>query len=116
VTWKIRPASTSDEGSPRLAVCCYLMGGKYETKDRDRHFDYLKRPEDFRHFAPEIFDRLAAFDGGVVDPLAKLQTSIGALAVGPRTSCFDKYCGDAEGTAYAWPRGRSELSRFSSAL
>ena len=59
----------------RLAVCCYLTGGKYETKDRERHFDYLKHPEDFRHFAPDVFDRLAAFDGGVVDPLAKLQTS-----------------------------------------
>ena len=60
----------------RLAVCCYPAGGKYEAKDRERHFAYLKRPEDFRHFAPEVFDRLAAFDGGgVVDPLAKLQTS-----------------------------------------
>jgi hypothetical protein len=59
----------------RLAVCCYLTGGKYETKDRERHLDYLERPEDFRHFAPEVFDRLAAFDDGVDDPLAKLQAS-----------------------------------------
>lgn len=91
----------------RLAVCCYLTGGKYETKDRERHFDYLKRPEDFRHFAPEVFDRLAAFDGGVVDPLSKTanewhigersfppqggtQTGISAPAVGPRTCRFGK--------------------------
>jgi len=31
----------------RLAVCCYPAAGKYEAKDRERHFGYLKRPEDF---------------------------------------------------------------------
>ena len=25
-----------------LAVCCYLTGGNEQTKDRERHFDYLK--------------------------------------------------------------------------
>jgi hypothetical protein len=62
----------------RLAFCCYLTGGNEETKDRERHFDYLKYPEDFRHFAPEVFDQLAEFCGGrrgVVDPLTELQTS-----------------------------------------
>ena len=59
----------------RLAVCCYLAGENDETKDRERQFDYLKHPDDFRHFAPELFDRLAEFDGGVADPLTELQTS-----------------------------------------
>jgi hypothetical protein len=62
----------------RLAVCWYLTGESEETNDRERHFDYLKRPDDFRHFAPEVFDRLAEFDGGsggVVDPLTELQSS-----------------------------------------
>ena len=36
----------------RLAVCWYLTGENWETKDRERHFDYAKHPEDFRHFAP----------------------------------------------------------------
>jgi hypothetical protein len=62
----------------RLAVCCYLTSENDETKDRERHFDYLKHPDDFQHFAPELFDRLAEFDGGrrgVADPLTELQTS-----------------------------------------
>jgi hypothetical protein len=62
----------------RLAVCCYLTRENEETEDRDRHFDYLKHPNDFRHFAPEVFDQLAEFDrarGGVVDTLTELQTS-----------------------------------------
>ena len=59
-----------------LAVCWYLTGENEERKDRERHFDYLKHPDDFRHFAPELFDQLAEFDGGsggVVDPLVELQ-------------------------------------------
>ena len=62
----------------RVAVCCYLTGQNDETKDRERHFDYLKHPDDFRHLAPELFDQLAAFDGGrrrVADPLTELQSS-----------------------------------------
>ena len=62
----------------RLAVCCYLTGKNDETKDRERHFDYLKHPDGFRHFSPELFDWLAEFAGGqrgVVDPLTELQTS-----------------------------------------
>jgi hypothetical protein len=62
----------------RLAVCWYLTGESDETKDRERHFGYLKRPDDFRHLAPEVFDQLAEFDGGsgaVVDPLAELEMS-----------------------------------------
>jgi hypothetical protein len=62
----------------RLAVCCHLTGENEGTKDRERHFDYLKHPNDFRHFAPELFDQLTEFDGGrrgVVDPLTDLQTS-----------------------------------------
>jgi hypothetical protein len=62
----------------RLAVCWYLTDESEETKDLERHFDYLKRPDDFRHFAPELFDQLAEFDGGsggIVDPLTELQMS-----------------------------------------
>ena len=59
-----------------LAVCWYLTGENEERKDRERYFDYLKHPDDFRHFAPALFDQLAEFDGGsggVVDPLVELQ-------------------------------------------
>jgi len=62
----------------RLAVCWYLTGESDEGKDRDRHFDYLKRPDDFRHFDPEVFDRLLEFDGGsraLIDPLTELHMS-----------------------------------------
>jgi hypothetical protein len=62
----------------RLAVCWYLTGECNEGKDRDRHFDYLKRPDDFRHFDPEVFDRLLEFDGGsraLIDPLTELHMS-----------------------------------------
>src|SRR5215467_7574064 len=62
----------------RLAVCWYLTGENEETADRERHFDFLRHPDDFRHLAPEVFDQLAEFpaaSGGVVDPFAKLQAS-----------------------------------------
>jgi hypothetical protein len=62
----------------RLAVCWYLTGASDGTKDRDRHFDYLKRPDEFRHFAPEVFDHLVEFDGGssaLIDPLTDLHMS-----------------------------------------
>jgi hypothetical protein len=62
----------------RLAVCWYLTGQSDEGKDRDRHFDYLKRRDDFRHFDPEVFDRLLEFDGGsraLIDPLTELHMS-----------------------------------------
>ena len=62
----------------RLAVCWYLTGESVETRDRDRHFDFLKRPDDFRHFAPEVFDQLVEFDGGsraLIDPLTELHMS-----------------------------------------
>ena len=62
----------------RLAVCWYLTGEVDEARDRERHFDYLKRPDDFRHFAPEVFDHFVEFDGGSgarIDPLTKLHMS-----------------------------------------
>jgi hypothetical protein len=62
----------------RLAVCWHLTGETNQTKDRERHFAYLKRPDDFRHLAPDVFDQLFEFDGGsddVVDPLTELQMS-----------------------------------------
>jgi len=48
----------------RLAVCWYLTGESDAVNGPDRHFNYLKRPDDFRHFAPEVFDQLVEFDGG----------------------------------------------------
>ena len=62
----------------RLAVCWYLTGESDETKDGEKHFDYLKRPDDFRHLAPEVFDQLAEVTGrrgAVADPLTALQMS-----------------------------------------
>lgn len=62
----------------RLAVCWYLSGGEKASGDRDKHFSYLRRPEDFRHFDPDVFDRLVEFDGGSraqIDPLTELQMS-----------------------------------------
>jgi hypothetical protein len=62
----------------RLAVCWYLSGESAGTQDRDRHFDYLKRPDEFRHLAPDVFDQLVEFDGGShapIDPLTELHTS-----------------------------------------
>lgn len=62
----------------RLAVCWYLSGDKKTSKDRDKHFNYLRRPGDFRHFDPDVFDRLVQFDGGSraqIDPLTELHRS-----------------------------------------
>ncbi len=66
----------------RLAVCWYLTGENAETGDPRKHFDYLRRSGDFRHLAPEVFDRLeeVVVRGGVTsDPLTALQMS-GILA------------------------------------
>jgi len=62
----------------RLAVCWYLANDEKASKDRDKHFNYLKRPGDFRHFDPAVFDRLIEFGGGDrarIDPLSELHTS-----------------------------------------
>lgn len=61
----------------RLAVCSYLSDASDEVKDIDKHFDYLRRPDEFRHLAPDLFDQLVEFVGGraVTDPLVALQTS-----------------------------------------
>jgi hypothetical protein len=62
----------------RLAVCWYLTGASDEPKNRDKHFDYLRRPDSFRHLAPELYDRLAEFADGrpaFADPLTALQSS-----------------------------------------
>jgi hypothetical protein len=62
----------------RLAVCWYLTGESDATNGRDRHFEYLKRPDEFRHFAAELFDQLVEFDGGshaLIDPLTEFYMS-----------------------------------------
>ena len=61
----------------RLAICLYLTGAKSEAKDH-RHFDYVRRPEQFRHLAPELFDQLVEFVSvrcATGDPLTALQRS-----------------------------------------
>ena len=42
----------------RLAICWYLTGQSSDHGHETRYFDYLNRPGDFRHLAPEIFDML----------------------------------------------------------
>jgi hypothetical protein len=62
----------------RLAVCWYLTGASDETKSREKHFDYLTRPDAFRHLAPELYDWLVVFAGrrdALADPLTALQSS-----------------------------------------
>jgi hypothetical protein len=64
--------------SRRLAVCLYLTGASDGVKDCERHFHYLRRPEQFRHLAPELFDQLIQFASircANGDPLGALQTS-----------------------------------------
>jgi hypothetical protein len=61
-----------------LAVCWYLTGASDKTRDHERQFDYLRRPHEFRHLAPELYDRLVEFVGkrhALADPLAELQHS-----------------------------------------
>src|SRR6516165_2251032 len=62
----------------RLVVCCYLPGGNFKARVPDRHFDYLKRREDFRPLAPEVFDGLEHIVTSVPaisDPIVALQIS-----------------------------------------
>lgn len=62
----------------RLAVCWYLTGANDKTRDHDRQFDYLTRPDSFRHLAPELYDQLVEFGrnrGAYADPLTALQSS-----------------------------------------
>jgi hypothetical protein len=62
----------------RLAVCWDLAGGSCNTRVPERHFDYLKRREDFRPLAPEVFDQLEDIVGSVhatADPILALQMS-----------------------------------------
>jgi hypothetical protein len=47
----------------KLAVCWYLTNGGGSERD-SKSFDYLKRPDEFRHLAPEIFDGLTNLVAG----------------------------------------------------
>ena len=42
----------------RLAVCWYLTSDQGRRTHHEKYFDYLRRPNEFRHLAPEIFDAL----------------------------------------------------------
>jgi hypothetical protein len=62
----------------RLAVCWYLTGANNRLEDDGKHFDYLKRPDQFRHLAPALYDQLANFVSdrrASTDPLTALQRS-----------------------------------------
>jgi hypothetical protein len=62
----------------RLAVCWYLTGVSDKMEDSGKHFDYLKRPDEFRHLAPELYDHLTNFANdrrAITDPLTALQRS-----------------------------------------
>jgi hypothetical protein len=48
----------------KLAVCWYLTNGGNGSKRDSKSFDYLKRPDEFRHLAPEIFDGLTNLVAG----------------------------------------------------
>jgi hypothetical protein len=61
----------------QLAVCWYLTGDEVSDKLPRRYFDYLDRPDAFRHLAPEVFDTLKeiAQDTSARCPLGALQAS-----------------------------------------
>lgn len=62
----------------RLAICWYITGQRSDSRDHDRYFEYLDRSEDFRHFAPEIYDTLKEIVRGASTDLpriAALETS-----------------------------------------
>jgi hypothetical protein len=62
----------------RLAVCWYLTGRNCKATIHERHFNYLKRRDDFRHLAPEVFDQLEEIVGAIhaiADPIVALQIS-----------------------------------------
>jgi hypothetical protein len=61
----------------RLAICWYLTKEKRRGRQHDKHFYYLKRPGDFRHLAPEVFDALKKIvdDGQSASRLTALETS-----------------------------------------
>jgi hypothetical protein len=47
-------------GRQKLAVSWYLTNGESGNEHDGKTFDYLKRPDEFRHLAPEVFDALAS--------------------------------------------------------
>ena len=62
----------------RLAICWYLTGQRSDAADHERYFAYLERPDEFRHFAPEIYDALKEIMCGASTDLSRiavLQTS-----------------------------------------
>ena len=46
------------------AVCWYLTGQGANRPLPEKHFAYLKRPDEFRYLAPEIFDTLKSVGRG----------------------------------------------------
>ena len=62
----------------RLGVCWYPAGETSDKSDGKSNFEYLSRPEEFRHLAPEVFDALREIAGrfsAVGDSLTALQMS-----------------------------------------
>jgi hypothetical protein len=63
----------------RVVVCWYTTcSDDRKAEDCTKHFDYLKRPHEFRHLAPDLFDKLvniAEHRCAITDPLTVLQRS-----------------------------------------
>jgi hypothetical protein len=64
----------------RSSPCRLLVStsGICNAKVHERHFAYLRRPDDFRYLAPEVFDQLGEIVGAsraVADPTTTLQVS-----------------------------------------
>lgn len=62
----------------RLLAVCACLTANDEVKDGDKYYEYLSRPDEFRHFAPEVFDLLAEIVRNrrtIPDPLAAIGAS-----------------------------------------
>jgi hypothetical protein len=61
----------------RLAVCWYLTNGEANDDRNGKSLDYLRRPAEFRHLAPEIFDALSRIfaENGEARSVAAIQDS-----------------------------------------
>jgi hypothetical protein len=58
----------------RLAVCWYMNGQQNEAAHQDRSFAYLRRPDDFRHLAPKVFDTLREIVDGTPPYCRRIRT------------------------------------------
>jgi hypothetical protein len=59
-------------GGRRLAICWYMTGQRSDAAEHDRYFAYLERSDEFRHFAPEVFDALKRIARGAPTDLRRI--------------------------------------------